>query len=359
LRYPFVFKLTAVLLSVVLSAIILIYAKNFLLPMVISILLAFMLYPMCKKMERKKIPQLMAITLSLLLVFFVFILLLLLISSQISSMVSEMSNMNKVIVHKLDGLHDYITTQLHVSNSTLNLWIEKGKSSLLEYSGDLLSGTFSTTTEIMSYFGLVPVYVFCFLLYRKSFKDFAYSIIAKERQAEMTLLLTNVQKLSQNYLIGLFTVIIIIGTLNTIGLWVIGIEYALFFGFLASLLTIIPYIGIFIGSLFPIAFAILTKDSIWPPVGIIVVFSIVQFLESNFITPRVVGSKVSINPFAAIVALIIGGELWGAAGMILSIPVTAILKLIFDSSESTKAIGYFIGSELTDENDKASETLTK
>jgi predicted PurR-regulated permease PerM len=359
LRYPFIFKVTAVLLSLVLSTLILIYAKDFLLPMVISILLAFMLYPLCKKMERKKIPQLAAITLSLLLVFFVFILLLLLISSQISSMVSEMSNLNKVIAKKFDALHDYFLTHLQVSNSTLNLWIAKGKSSLLEYSGDLLSGTFSTTTEIMTYFGLVPVYIFCFLLYRKSFKDFAFSLIGKERQEEMTLLLTNVQKLSQNYLIGLFTVIIIIGSLNTIGLWVIGVEYALFFGFLASLLTIIPYIGIFIGSLFPIAFAILTKDSIWPPVGVIVVFSIVQFLESNYITPRVVGSKVSINPFAAIVALIIGGELWGAAGMILSIPVTAILKLIFDSSEKTKAIGYFLGSELTDKNDKASETLTK
>ncbi|HOZ90092.1 MAG TPA: AI-2E family transporter [Bacteroidia bacterium] len=359
MRYPFYFKLASVLVCLVFGTIILIYAKDFLLPLLISILISFLLYPLCKKMEKKKIPPILAISFSLLLVLFIFMFSLFLISSQLSSMLSDMKNLNQIMAAKLNGLHDYITSNYNISNQTLNSWIVNAKSSLLGHSGEFLSGTFSTTTEILTYFGLVPVYVFCFLLYRKSFRDFAFSMLHTQKHAKLNELLQDIQKLSQNYLIGLFTVIAIIGTLNTVGLWIIGVDYALFFGFFASLLTIIPYIGIFIGSLLPIAFSLLTMDSVWAPIGIIIVFTLVQFLESNFITPKVVGSSVSINPFAAIVALLIGGELWGAAGMILSIPVTAILKVVFDSRTSTKAIGYFLGSELTDTRDNPADTLTK
>lgn len=359
MRYPLTFKLAAAMACMVLGTIILIYAKNFLLPIVLASLISFLLYPLCKKMEMKKIPTLVAILISMLLILLLFLISLFLISSQVSNMIADMSNINQKLIFKLNLVQNYLTNHLNISNITLNSWIEKGKSSILSYSGEFLSGTVSTTTQIMEYFALVPVYVFCFLLYRKSFRDFAYSLIKKEKHNDLSQLLVDIQKLSQNYLIGLFTVIIIIGTLNTIGLWIIGIDYALFFGFLAALLTIIPYIGIFIGSLLPIAFALLTKDSIWAAAGVVVVFSIVQFLESNFITPKIVGSRVSINPFAAIVVLLIGGELWGAAGMILSIPVTAILKIIFDSRESTKAIGYFLGSELTDNRDNPAHTFSK
>jgi predicted PurR-regulated permease PerM len=355
-RSSFYIKLAAALVILVFGTVILIYAKDFLLPLFISILIALFLYPACKKLEKRKVPSILAISTLLLLVFVVFMLSLLLISSQISSIIHDMSNLNQLLETKLNALHSYITTSFNISNQTLNSWILKAKSSLMENSGQLLSGTFSTTTEIITYFGLVPVYVFCFLLYRKSFKEFTFSLFASSKHEKMTELLDDIQKLSQNYLKGLFAVILIIGTLNTIGLWIVGVDYALFFGFFASLLTVIPYIGIFIGSLLPIAFALLTMNSIWAPVGIVIVFSLVQFLESNYITPKVVGSSVSINPFAAIVALLIGGELWGASGMILSIPVTAILKVIFDSRDSTKAWGYFLGSELTDKNGKPAET---
>ncbi len=98
-----------------------------------------------------------------------------------------------------------------------------------------------------------------------------------------------------------------------------------------------------IGSVLPILMALLTKDSIWYAVGVAGIFAAVQFLEGNFITPNIVGSKVSVNPLAAIVALIIGGMLWGPAGMILSIPFTAIIKVVFDHIHSLEAFGFLLG----------------
>jgi hypothetical protein len=141
----------------------------------------------------------------------------------------------------------------------------------------------------------------------------------------------------------LFLVIIIVGILNSIGLLILGVPHAIFFGFLAGFLILIPYIGILIGSLFPALLSIVTMDSPWYAVGVIGVMSFVQFLEGNFITPNIVGSKVSVNPMAAIVALFLGGQLWGLSGLILALPVTAILKVILDTIPSLEPFGFLLG----------------
>ncbi len=99
---------------------------------------------------------------------------------------------------------------------------------------------------------------------------------------------------------------------------IVGIDHAIFFGVLSGVLTIIPYVGIIIGALFPIIMALITKDSIWYTIRVVIVFTIVQFLEGNFITPKITGSKVSINALAAIIALVIGGKILGISGMILA-----------------------------------------
>jgi predicted PurR-regulated permease PerM len=189
----------------------------------------------------------------------------------------------------------------------------------------------------------MPVFIFFFLFYRRFFKQFLQKLFARTPNDNITEVMLKVQSVVKNYILGLLTVMVIIAALNTVGLLVLGIKYAFFFGALAALLNIIPYIGIFIGSVLPIIMALLTKDSIWYAVGVAGIFAVVQFLEGNFITPNIVGSKVSVNPLAAIIALIIGGMLWGPAGMILSIPFTAILKVIFDHVDSLEPFGFLLG----------------
>jgi predicted PurR-regulated permease PerM len=131
-------------------------------------------------------------------------------------------------------------------------------------------------------------------------------------------------------------VTLIIAALNTVGLLALGIKHAIFFGVLSGILTIIPYIGIFIGALLPTLMALLTKDSIWYAIGVVIIFSVVQFLEGNFITPRITGSKVRINALAAILALLIGGKILGITGMILAIPIVGIVKGLLQYSQHMK-----------------------
>src|SRR5690606_15578181 len=135
----------------------------------------------------------------------------------------------------------------------------------------------------------------------------------------------------QSYLLGLVTVRGIVAVLNTIGLMIMGIEYEWLFGTLASLLMLLRYIGIALGSILPALFALAVKDNAWYAVGVVAWFQVVQFLEGNIITPNIVGSKVSINPLMAIIAILLGGMLFGLSGLILALPLTATIKVIFDS----------------------------
>ena len=112
---------------------------------------------------------------------------------------------------------------------------------------------------------------------------------------------------------------LILGVLNSFGLWLIGIDYPVFWGFLGAFLAIIPYIGTAIGGLLPFLYALATTSTLWQPMAVIGWFVLVQQIEGNLITPKVLGSSVKVNPFAAIFALFFGGYLWGIPGLILAI----------------------------------------
>jgi predicted PurR-regulated permease PerM len=202
----------------------------------------------------------------------------------------------------------------------------------------------ATSGSILGDFILTPLYMFLFLLYRNFLVSFIYKATAKLcSRTKMRNILSAFYKVQQNYLLGLLIVMSIVGVLNSLGLLLLGIEHAFFFGFLASLLLIIPYIGIAIGSLLPALVALATKDSYWYSIGVIGIFGFIQFLEGNFITPKITGSKVSLNVFASILSLILFSMLWGISGMILALPLTATLKVIFDNSEKLNSIGFLLG----------------
>lgn len=137
-------------------------------------------------------------------------------------------------------------------------------------------------------------------------------------------------------------VYIIVGILNSVGLLLLGIEHAILFGMLTAIMTIIPYVGIILSALLPISVAWITKDSALYPLGVIAIFTIVQYLEANIIFPSVVGSQLNVSTWATLVAILAGGILWGVSGMILFIPFLGILKLFSDEIDSLKPINLLL-----------------
>ena len=209
--------------------------------------------------------------------------------------------------------------------------------------GAMIGTALTTTTNMLANLSILPVYVFFLLYYRDLFKQFFYKVFSDVKKTKINEVMGKIYEVVHSYLSGLLIVTLIVGTLNSVGLLALGIPSAFFFGFLAASLLILPYIGILVGSILPIVVALVTKDSPMYAVGVAGVFFFIQMLEGNFITPYIVGSKISVNPLAAILGLFLGGSLWGIAGMALALPLTATLKVIFDAVEPLKPYGYLLG----------------
>jgi predicted PurR-regulated permease PerM len=157
----------------------------------------------------------------------------------------------------------------------------------------------------------------------------------------------SVQKVGQQYLFGMMIIVLILGFVNSIGLLIIGIDNPFLFGFLAAVLALIPYAGTFLGAAIPILYAFINYDSIWMPLTIAIFFWFVQVIESNFLTPKIVGGNLKINALTSILSIIIGASVWGIAGMIIFLPFAAMLKVVCEEYEELKPIALLIGDQNT------------
>ena len=155
---------------------------------------------------------------------------------------------------------------------------------------------------------------------------------APSGKATVQKVLAKIRRLVGSYLVGMLLVIALLACVYSLGLWLIGLPNPLFWGSMAAILAIIPYIGTFIGGLLPFVYALLFMNSFWQPIAVVALFVIVQQIEGNFITPKVVGDRVDLNPLAAILALFVWAFIWGIGGMIIALPLTAILKILCDHS---------------------------
>ncbi|MBD0256483.1 MAG: AI-2E family transporter [Cytophagales bacterium] len=340
---PLYVKVAMVLISLALLLWGLSLGAGLLVPLSFSFLFALLLHPLSARLESWKVPRVLAIFICLIVIIAALVGIMYFIVSQLMNFGDDLPELQARFNQLLAEIQGFIAERFGVNETRQLDWLRKQASGAVASSGALLSGTLSATTSTFADLSLVPIFIFFFLYYRNFFMDFLNRVFASTPNESIMDVGYKVQAVVKNHIMGLFLVIVILAALNTVGLLLLGIKYAFFFGALAAFLNIIPYLGILIGSVLPITMALLTKDSIWYAVGVAAVFAFVQFLEGNFITPNIVGSKVGVNPLAAIVALILGGMIWGVAGMILSIPFTAILKVIFDHVPGLEPFGFLLG----------------
>lgn len=348
-KYPFWLKSTLILVGLSLLFVILSYGKFILMPLAFSAFFAMLLSPVVRLFERWKLGRAFSIILTLFIVLIVLTGIISLISAQFIQFSERIPEVTEKLKTVSSNTIQFMEETAGISQEEQSEYLQQGINNLIDKSGDYVSSIVSATTNMFTVMTLMPIFIFFMLYYQEMYQIFFQKLFVTKKgdNSEVDGLLDRVQNVTQNYLAGMLTVIGILAVLNTTGLLIIGLEHAIFFGVFASLLAIIPYIGIIIGALPPLLFALLLTDSFLTPILVVVVFASVQFLEGNFITPKIVGSKVSINPFVAMVALIIGGELWGISGMILFVPLIGILKVVFDEIPGLKPYGYLLGNSVT------------
>ena len=344
IQLPGYVKYLLVLAGILLTIHVLIVAKSIFSPIFTAFVLALLLHPLSRWVERFRIPRGISSVLSIVIVFVVLFGLFYFFSAQIRNISGDLAAIEDRFNEVIDRGHLWMEETFGVEQQEQTIYLKDSLNGILRNSTTFLSRTASATAGFFTAFFLVLITLFFFLYYRRFLVDFIYQLFDQSQHRTVGHTIIKAERVIRSYILGLLTVIVIVAVLNTAGLMILGIEHAMFFGVLAAVLTVIPYIGIFIGSLLPIIFALVTKDSLWYPVGVALIFWGVQFLEGNFITPNVIGSSVSINPFAAIIALFFGGIIWGPIGMILSIPILAIIKVICDAVPSLHPYGFLLGN---------------
>ncbi len=342
-KQPLYVKIPMVLLTITLTVGIMIYAKGVLVPLMIAGLLAVLISPLSSWFENKGIPRLLAAFFSLVALIGFLFGLAYFFYNQLIGFADELYLLEKRVTEFLQIINEF--TEQHVEGA-VPISFENIQSAIFNYLYDniasLTQGVIATATTLTIVF-IVPIYIFLFLYFRRFLIEFIRKAFPDKTQDTVQSVIHKVKLVVQNYIVGMFIVIVILAVLNSIALYSFGLKHFLLFAVFAALLNVIPFLGPFIGATLPIVYALLTKDSLWYPFGIFLAFYVIQLAESNIFTPRIVGGKVSMNPLMTIVALLIGNFIWGLAGMILFIPGMAMMKVVFDEIDGLRPYGFLLG----------------
>jgi predicted PurR-regulated permease PerM len=333
-RYPLLKYLEILFFTVV----ILYFGKTLFIPLFFGLLIAIVMYPVCKRLEKHGWNKTLSIAAALLIVTILLAGLVLLLVWQISLFSKDAP----AIISKLETVFQQFIQWL--SNTTGIAIDQQGKQSADMFTSIgnlLLSGTNAIINTLFIFF-LVPVYTALFLYHRKVFIHFLKSVTPSAYQHQLDMIVQQTIHTYFNYIKGMVLVYIIVGILNSIGLFALGVKHPLLFGMLCAIMTIIPYVGIIVSALLPISVIWLDTGNIWYPIGVVAVFSFVQYLEANVIFPKVVGTQLHVSTFAMLVAIIAGGIIWSVAGMVLFIPFVAILKIVTDHIEEWKPLNLLL-----------------
>jgi predicted PurR-regulated permease PerM len=297
-------------------------------PLSFALLLSIMLYPICQWLENRKVPRPLAITLALLLLLLLTGALIFLLFQQFAQFSQEWPAMREKVIRLIEKASQYLTRHFHLPITMQTLWLERmllsGAQQVLPLARQLAYQSALGLVFII----LVPFYCVMILYYREQFVSVLLRLFPRAEATSVRQVLRQTITTFYNFIKGMALVYLIVGILNALGLLLLGIPHAVLLGVVASVLTFIPYIGITLGSLLPITLAWVTYDSVWYPLGVVAIFTFVQYLEANIIFPVAVSYRLQVNTLFVVLAIVAGGLIWGAAGMILFVPFLAILKLI-------------------------------
>ena len=333
-------KINQFLLTIIGVGVLLYFGRVLFLPLSFAVLISFILYPFCRWIENKKIPRSIAIGIGLGLITTLIALVIYLLGTQFVQFEASWPSISEKVGQSLEAISQKITEILSISRSGQNEWVKNSITRLISTLGSALLNSGGSLAVVV----IVPVYSALILYNREGLVNILLGFFHPSKKDTILRVLHKTIKTYYDFIKGMLTVYLIVGLLNSLGLLIIGIPQAFLFGFVASILTFIPYIGIMIASLLPITVAWITKDSAWYAAGVVIVFAIVQYLEANIIFPMAVSSRLKINTLATLSVMFIGGILWGAAGMILFIPFAAITKLIADEVDPEGTVARLLGN---------------
>lgn len=340
--------LKALLLSllVIVIVFVMIVGKPILVPLLVSGFMAMLLVPFCERLERWKMPRSVSAFVAVLIMLVGVGAIIFFSVMQIQRFAEDLEsnfveNVDKFAQRVDSYSQKYLGKDLHFDDGVQLNQVFELLSTEEKPMSQVVLEALGTIGDLL----LLPVFVFFMLIYRDHFCVFIMKVFKRERNSVLMEHVRGIRHVVHAYISGAGKVMLILAIVNTAILMLLGVKHAIFFGVLSGLLNIIPYLGPMLGAILPFFYALLTKDSLFYPFAVVISFTLVQFLEGTFLTPKITGANVSLNAFVTFLGLLIGGAIWGIEGMILIIPSIAILKRLFELSPDTEPYAYLFGAE--------------
>ena len=342
-KYPFFIKAPVILIGLFVFCYILYLLSPVLVPFAFACLIAILLNPLSSMLQRR-LPRGLAIFCTILIALVVVGALLYFLSTQIltfSETLPALKAKSNMIVHELQlwiSNRFGITTkkQLEIVNNALN-----GSQA---YVGE----TLSTILGGMAVLVLIPIYVFFLLFYKPLILDFIFQAFSEKHSLRVAEILVETKSAIQRYILGLLIEMAIVSAMNSAALLMLGVRSAILIGVIGGILNTIPYLGGLVAIALPILMVTVTQDGYSTQLAIVMAYLIIQLIDNNILVPKIVSSKVEINALFSILIVLCGGLLWSYSGMFLSIPLVAILKIIFDRIDGLKPWGHLLGTKIPD-----------
>jgi predicted PurR-regulated permease PerM len=343
---PFYIKASLFFIGLCALITILYVAQSIIIPLIFAFIIAILLSPVVSLFVRLKVNRVLAIAITLLLTIIIIFACGAFVVSQANLFADSWPTFVEKFTLLLNNTISHAAIYFDVQPQHIHEWINKTQGELINFNGAAVGQTLMSVGSAVAVLFIIPVYIFVILYYQPLLLEFIRRLFTGNHQTEVTEIVSQTKTVVQRYLLGLIIEAAIIATLDASALLILGIDYAILLGIIAAFLNMIPYIGGIVAVALPMMVALATKESPWSAVYIMISYYVIQLFDNNYVVPKIVASKVKINALFSIMVVLCGNMLWGIPGMFLSIPLLAIIKLIFDHIESLKPWGFLLGDTM-------------
>ncbi len=320
------------------------------LPLALAVFLSFILEPVIAFFERRGVPSILAIIFTLLITFLMAALLGILVNSSIQSFAEEFPKYEAKYQKHVSGFFDALIALFEPPPELLNGEMSGGKrfkmlNTLSQFSlSDMITATLGAVTRFLSNFLLVLLFLLFILMGRNQLSRKLIGAFDRRTSRQMSAILQNINQQIQRYIVAKTLISLLTAIFTTSVLLLFQVEFAIIWGVLTFLLNFIPSIGSVLAVFMPVTIAFLQFETYGITIVILVVLSVIQLGIGTILDPRLVGERVDLSPLVILFSLIAWGWLWGIVGMFLAVPLSVILKIIFQNSRSLRFISILMSS---------------
>ncbi len=340
-----IYRLNGILILITVTSVILHFGKSFLIPLFFAIMLGMLLLPVCARLEKLGMNR-VASSLSGVLIIVLFVAALIgVVAAQGVSLADDWPQMQTKGQQLIQDVQQWITSNYDIPREEQNSYLDKGVSKMSASGGQFFQSFFGVLMQILTGFVLVLLYFFFLMWQREKYQLFFLKLVKEENRDEVRQELQQITHVAGQYMIGRLISMGFLAIVYITGFSIVGLPNAVLVALIAVIPTIVPYVGAFIGGFFPLAMAVVggSPDMIIP---ILVILIVAQVIDNNIIEPMAEGESLNISPIFTILAIVLGELVWGVAGMILFLPLFAIIKIICDHIPSLHPYSFLLENEV-------------